>query len=493
MAAGAFRVPRVEGGVSLEADGAGRLRLRGDPTRDFERRLLNRSPLDAVFMVQQISADGGVSHALASVSAWEAAAGMPVSENGRVLREILHALSIIHAHLRQFYLQALPDYLPPATLSRYQGRNPAVLRIKPGPESAWQGDWRGHDFSVPLTPEETDLLWEHRVQGLRVMGVLRRMIALVGGKFPVVMSFVPGGISTPLNLPDLFAMRNLLAEVGSFIRTVPIQDGLLLLERFRDLGVLGAGVSDFLSVGSEPDATAAEGAIFPSGVWISNKLEPFGPSITESLHEAYYGIPLHSAGGGGVAGILPGKVGAYSWIKAPRYLERPMETGPLARLLIAYLSGGRMWRANLVESLETALGQSLRQAGSVGGRMLARLAELEALADRVDSLLDQVDPAHPMVNTEGKPLVASGEGRGMVESAGGALLHTLILKEGRIVHYDILSPSTWNGSSPDERGEQGPLETALNQRDLDMSFPEDRLSASRIVHSFAFSMSDAVQ
>ena len=29
----------------------------------------------------------------------------------------------------------------------------------------------------------------------------------------------------------------------------------------------------------------------------------------------------------------------YSWLKAPRYQDKPMEVGPLARLLVAYASG----------------------------------------------------------------------------------------------------------------------------------------------------------
>lgn len=194
-----------------------------------------------------------------------------------------------------------------------------------------------------------------------------------------------------------------------------------------------------------------------------------------------------------MARILPGKAGAYSWIKAPRHLERPLETGPLARLIITNQSGGRTWRPNLIEFLEEKLGRPLRNAGSVAGRMLARLAELGALTERVESLLDRLDPAQPLVVSEGNPFAVSGEGLGLLEAPAGALQHRVILDRGKIVHYDIIAPSTWNGAPRDQRDTPGPLESALNSSPFDPNRAEDRLALSRIVHSFAFSMTDAVQ
>ena len=130
MAGNRFRLARVEGGAELERPPDEGLRLQGPPPRQFERMLLNRPAPDAVVLTQQISADSGIAHALAALTAWEAAGEVPVAENGQVLREILHALSLIHAHLRQFYLQALPDYLVPGNLKDYPGRRSDLLRMK---------------------------------------------------------------------------------------------------------------------------------------------------------------------------------------------------------------------------------------------------------------------------------------------------------------------------------------------------------------------------
>jgi hydrogenase large subunit len=145
----------------------------------------------------------------------------------------------------------------------------------------------------------------------------------------------------------------------------------------------------------------------------------------------------------------------------------------------------------LADDLERQLGVPLRRGNTVAGRMLARLGELGGLVERAEILLDQLDPAHATVSREGDPFQGRGEGFAYLEAPAGALQHRMVLERGRIVHYDIISPSTWNGSPRDERAEAGPLETALNRAPYDLTQRVQQRTLSRIVQSFAFSMSDA--
>ncbi|MEE8434622.1 MAG: nickel-dependent hydrogenase large subunit, partial [bacterium] len=78
------------------------------------------------------------------------------------------------------------------------------------------------------------------------------------------------------------------------------------------------------------------------------------------------------------------------------------------------------------------------------------------------------------------------------EGPAGAIQHRLILENGRIAHLSIISSSTWNGAPSDERNQTGPIEMALKKGDFDLNRISDQLPMSRVVHSFAFSMSDAV-
>lgn len=488
-----LRLGGVEGGLTLVQDDEGRLRVPAFPPHGFERRMLGRGPLDAVFLTQQLSADGGISHALAAVMAWEQAGGVVVAENGRLLREFLHAVSLVHASVRQFYVAELPDYLPWGSLADYDGKLPAVRHLRAGLEERPRGDWARRSFEHPFSGEERDRLWERRVQAMEHLALLQRMLAVLGGKYPIAMSIVPGGLNVPVTEQTLLLLRRYLAEVRGFVQAEIVEDGLLLARRYPSIRGLGRGVADFVCTGSGEDVAALEGALFPSGVLLADRLEPFAAAATESIQRAFYVIPPQGSAPGTTTAASPDKEGAYSWIKAPRYQGRPMEAGAYARLVIAYLSGARMARPEIVDELERLLDGSIRRSNTVAGRMVARLAELGTLVDRAETLLDQVDPSQPVVATDAEAFSASGEGFGLLEAPAGSLQHRMILENGRIEHYDIVSPSTWNGAPLDEEGQAGSLETALNRTPADLSDPAQQRVLARIVHSFAFSSTDAVQ
>ena len=482
---------RIEGGLTLLQDDAGRIRLQVAPPREFERRLVGKGGLEAVFHVQQISADNGLSHALAALVAWEHAAGVSVAENGRLLREFMHLLSVVHAHLRHFYFSELGDYLPWATLGEYEGTLQELRDLRHRIEERPKRDWMRQGFEDPFTGEERRQLWDHRALAVRQMQLLQRMLAMLGGKYPQVMSLVPGGVSLPLSAARLLRLRTFLQEVRQFADGPTLEDALLVTRRHTGTRSLGRGAADFLSTGSGEDEAALDVALFPSGALLAERLEPFAAVATESIHSAFYRIPAQGQDLGVATILAPDKADAYSWVKAPRYQGRAMEVGPLARLVITYLSGTRMARPEFVDELERLLGDSVRRGNVVAGRMLARAAEVQAVLERAEALLEQIDPAHAAVSAEGDPYRASGEGMALLEAPAGALQHRMILNRGRIAHYDIVAPSTWNAAPMDEQGKPGSLEVALNRAPLNLADAADKRRASRIVHSFGLSIADA--
>ena len=52
-------------------------------------------------------------------------------------------------------------------------------------------------------------------------------------------------------------------------------------------------------------------------------------------------------------------------------------------------------------------------------------------------------------------------GCGLIEAARGSLGHWLKIRNGRILNYQIISPTTWNFSPRDALGMPGSLEQAL--------------------------------
>lgn len=491
MVAARFSLPRVEGGAEVVQTDEGRLHLAGPPPRRFERLLLQRAPLEAVYLSQQISADNSVSHALAAVGALEQAAGVGVAENGRLLREVLHTASLMHAHVRHFYFQALPDYLPAGSLADYGGRHPALVEQRAALAERPEGHWTRLRFEHPFEAAEVARLWEHRMRAEHALNRLQRLMATLGGKFPMVMSIVPGGISAPVSEETLLTLRRYLAEVRGFLDEAMPGDAELLLRRHPELTALGRGVPDYLCTGSGEDELAFEGALFPSGVYVNGQLETFAAVATESLHSSYFRVAAEPGERGAVLEAAPEKPGAYSWVRALRYNGRPMETGPLPRMVIAYLSGSRLWGPALLRRTEEALGGPAAEGNSVGGRLLVRLMELRALTRRCEGLLDSVDPAQPLVSGEPVPPDLTGEGLAHVEAAVGALHHHLVAEGGLLVHYGLATPNAWNASPLDEAGQAGGLETALNRSEHDLTTPGAQRTVMRIVQAFALSMSDA--
>jgi hydrogenase large subunit len=59
------------------------------------------------------------------------------------------------------------------------------------------------------------------------------------------------------------------------------------------------------------------------------------------------------------------------------------------------------------------------------------------------------------------PAIVDGEGHGATEATRGALGHWVCIEDGLIHHYQIITPTAWNGSPRDDHGVRGPWEEAL--------------------------------
>ncbi len=488
-----LHIPRVEGGLDLTQDDEGAIRLDVPAPRNLETALVGRSPLDAIYLTQTLCADGGVSHALAAVGAWERAAGLKPPTNGLLLRDLLHALSLLHGHLRNFYQQALLDYVSLADLSGYRGGWPELQRIAKTLHARTAPAWARAAFAHPFTGTQVDRLAENQLRAVEALHVLQRMLALVGGKFPVAMSIVPGGCAVTLTDALLVRLRGYLTQLQPLLENDAFEDGLLVVGAYPRIRTQGRGVRGLICVGTTGEEQGPAQSMVPAGVYLADKLEPLAGPITESLRRAFYQPAPGRPAPGRLVQAAPEKEGAYSWIKAPRYRAQPMEAGAVARLVITQLTGSRSYQGTLVEDIESAVGAPLTAGSTVAGRLLSRLAEARLLWRRCDALLGQLLPNQPAVVGEADLPRITAQGVGAVEGPAGAVRHRVSFERGKIEAYDIIAPSTWNGAPRDERNEPGSLELALNGARLDLAQREDRLAASRIVHSFFFSATDAVQ
>jgi [NiFe] hydrogenase large subunit/hydrogenase large subunit len=177
-------------------------------------------------------------------------------------------------------------------------------------------------------------------------------------------------------------------------------------------------------------------------------------------------------------------------MKAPRYDGRPMEVGPLARMLVAFASGHEDVRGIVTEALGR-LQVGPEALFSTLGRIAARAAETVLLARQMeawyDALVARIRGGDVQTFTrdrwEKSTWPASSQGYGYLDAPRGALGHWVRIENGAIARYQCVVPSTWNCSPRDGQGQMGPYEAALvdNHPLVD---PERPLEILRTIHSF---------
>jgi hydrogenase large subunit len=187
----------------------------------------------------------------------------------------------------------------------------------------------------------------------------------------------------------------------------------------------------------------------------------------------------------------------YSWLKAPRWAETPMEVGPLARVLAMY-AGGHAQTKELVNLVLTTLNVPVTALFSTLGRTAARAIETKVFADSMRTYYDDLITEIKAGNTktfngdkwEPTTWPRHAQGFGYMEAPRGALGHWIVINNGKIENYQMVVPTTWNGSPRDNNGLPGAYEASLVGTPL--AKPEWPLEVLRTIHSFDPCMACAI-
>ncbi len=444
-------VTRVEGHLGVELDvetagGANRVadaRVSGTMFRGIETILIGRDPRDATHYTQRICGICPVAHGVASSLALENALGLAPPDNGRVLRNLVQGANILQSHLLHFYHLAALDYVDTTGL----------LDAAPWTPGGAAPDKIKGDAARPLVTHILDALTHRRKA--------HQMGAIFGSKLPCSPALVPGGCTGPVTPQKIEDFRALLAEVRSFIDNVYVPDVLEIVRLFPQYKGIGKGCGNLLSLGAFDLDGSGTARLFARGrVTDGQTLAVDAGQIKEYVKHSRYSAASGDRGPPtGVTEPDGRKAGAYSWIKAPRYLDAPHEVGPLARM---WVSG------------------DYREGISVADRLLARALEAKKIAGALGDWLDRLVPGAATYTHKDMPGAATGIG--LTEAARGALGHWVQVEAGKILRYQIVTPTAWNASPMDDRGRKGPMEQALVGTPL--ADPDNPVEALRVIHSF---------
>ncbi len=491
-------ITRIEGHLSIEMDVQnGKVvdaKCRGDMFRGYETILQGRNPVDANQIVQRICGVCPVSHGIASSKCLDDSFGIEANTNGRLLRNLVLGANYLQSHILHFYHLCALDFADITAVLKYEGSNSGMQRLK-----AWAKNdietkkgkadeitsvgpflprYEGEGFYISDLATNLDAIAGY-VEALDIRQKTHQMVALFGGRAPHLIGLVPGGVTTVPTRDRISSFKKLLKEVSKFIDSTYSAHVMAVAKAFPEYFRLGK-YDNFLSYGVFENDESGSNFMFERGVYSGTKLSEFDSKlIREQVKYARYGSKSNLHPLKGETEPDPQKKGAYTWLKAPRYNNKPMEVGPLARIAVAYMAGNEKVKSEL-DKLMQSVNLEAPAAFSVTGRHASRVIESKLLVGEMYKWLDELEKG-------GKPrssytIPDEGEGEGLVEAPRGALGHWINIKNRVIENYQCVVPTTWYCSPKDDRGVRGPVEEALIGTPISDNM--NPIEAARVVRSF---------
>ena len=533
-------VTRIEGHlrIDVEVEG-GRVQnawSSGQMFRGIERILLGRDPREAWIFTQRFCGVCTTVHAMASVRSVENALGLEIPLNAQYIRNLIIGAHAMHDHIVHFYHLSALDWVDvvsalkadPAkasalaeSLSDWPNNNRLTLKAVQGRLKAFvdrgqlgpftNGYW-GHP-AMKLSPEVNLLAVAHYLEALEVQRRINQVVAILGSKTPNIQNLAVGGVANAINLDNeatlnmqkLYAVKNLLDEVGGFIKNVYFTDICAIGAMYADWFNHGKGVTNYLAVPDFP--TDGKGTKFdlPGGVIMNGDLgtfkeiktfqdEHFQKGVEESIAHSWYDgdwqkhpweeetNPKYTA---------YDSKDRYSWIKSPRFNDQVMQVGPLAQVLAGLAAKHEptvRWATKTLEVAGKIAGANLGPAilhstlGRHAARMIRTCVINEIALKHWELLANNIGKGDTTIFN--KPEFPSGEQRGFGfhEAPRGTLSHWVVVKDGKIANYQAVVPSTWNAGPRDGKNRPGPYEASLMGNPV--ANPELPLEVLRTVHSF---------
>ncbi len=533
-------ITRIEGHLRIEAEIEGGFIKDAWSSstmfRGIEKILRGRDPRDAWYWTQRFCGVCTTVHSIASIRAVEDALKIKIPPNAQLIRNIIIGIQNVQDHVIHFYHLHALDWVDitsglkadpaktatlAASLSDWPNNSATYFKevqdkiaafVASGRLGPFANAYWGHP-AYKLPPEANLMATAHYLEALEWQKDIIKIHAILGSKNPHPQTFLVGGMAIPidpdsqnaLNADKLIEIKRLLKKAQDFVEKVYIPDLLAVASFYKEWAGIGGGVGNYLSYGEFPDANGA--LWLPAGAILNKDLSKVIPvdqgKIAEYVDHSWF---ENSAGAGKGLHPYDGETDVlytgpkppyenldidakYSFVKSPRYEEKAMEVGPLARILVAYASGHKETKA-AVDMVLGKLGVGAPALFSTLGRTAARGVDCLLIVQQtpkwLDELVGNISKGDYRIHNNESWDPASwpdeAKGYGFHEAPRGALGHWIKIKNKTILNYQAVVPSTWNASPRDAKGQRGPYEAALVGTPV--ADPNKPLEILRTIHSF---------
>jgi hydrogenase large subunit len=505
--------------------------------RGYELILQGRDPRDAIDISSRACGVCGGVHATVSSLAIEQAFGVRPPPMGILVRNLGEVAEMLYDHPLHLGLLAGPDY----STALVEVTNPEIVeaaRRTPAPNSASHGYRTIGDIMDAMNP----LTGEYYVEALGITRLGREMCQLMYGKYPHPSTLVPGGVMTTLSTSTFNEFYGRLMKYVDYSKKlIGIWDDIVdfFLAQDPRYARVGERPVNLIQTGiwDDPEAYDATYAgmtewgerrwstpgIIIDGELITTRLHDINMGIEEFVEHSFYEDPVDNGSSEGLRFptdalgnplspyhawnkvTIPKPTGRnfkekYSWSTAPRWDRMTLETG-------AY---GRMWTTALAQKHPDS---EFYEATGDGIRILmpeASLRQMELfwkVPTRLNALERNRGRAYAVAWTTAIGLsimlqafdywrrgetrghtpftVPKDErvGAGFWEAGRGYLTHHLHMDKGRLLNYQINTPSTWNASPRDPFGGLGPYEEAIIGTPILESVSDDDIKGIDVLRS----------
>ena len=508
--------------------------------RGIEEILKGRDPRDCGLLAMRICGVCTGTHYQRSIEAVENAFSVTIPKNARLVRNLIQGALYLHDHVVHFYHLHALDWVditkaleadPKATVAEAQKwaglsgqrawnasedvyiqvKERVQKYIKQGRLGIFGNAYWGSE-GFKLTPEQNLIGLSHYLDALELQRDLAKMMAIFGGKNPHPQSFVVGGVTCVQDIKNparIAEFKQLLKRGRKFIKEAYLPDVYMAGTMYGEeaLNGTGGGLGNYMSYGGfnlDDLPFYKSKKLFPAGI-VKNKdlskvYEVDEAKITEDVTHAWYkgNTNLHPFDGV----TEPNYTGfgkkenniayldiqnKYSWIKSPLYNDERMEVGPLARMVVGFASNDELIKKYVTNFLTNANLPATVFLSTVG-RTAARAIESELMADVMMDWVDELalNAANGDLSTwtefDFNTVAKDAKGIGLEEAPRGALGHWVKIKDGKVVNYQTVVPSTWNAAPRDYKGRMGAYEAALIGTKV--ANVEQPLEILRTIHSF---------
>ncbi|MEO5576014.1 MAG: nickel-dependent hydrogenase large subunit [Gaiellaceae bacterium] len=514
-------VTRVAGALAInvvaDLDNGRYLDARSQATlfRGYEVILMGRDPRDAIFISSRACGVCGGVHAHASAYAIEMAMGLEVPPLGTVIRNMQEAAEMGYDNPLHLYLLAGPDYSEAVV----RAVNPELW-----PKAKeWRCKGEEHhgfktmaDLMTALNPLTGSLYRE----GLEFTRISREMFVILAGKYPHPQTVVPGGVSSTVSLQTLNEYHSKLGRIFDYAkRMLAVWDEIPEFfyscdERYKQVGARPMSLID-TGFWDDPHAYNSSYAdcndwgerrwstpgVVIDGELVTTRLTDINIGFEEFVEHSYYeqwagdryatdprGDPISPYHPWNKQTLpKPSEKSwkdKYTWACAPRWDRNVVEAGAYARMFMTAMAQkqpandfiqatGRSLKMNVPKGLTPEMDCEWhvpevwnafeRNRGRAYHYVFSQLVGLASLLEayRLFKQGERKVAAVPPDQLDKHIPKDERVGVGWWGAGRGYLAHHLVMDHGKIVNYQICTPSTINASPRDPWDQLGPYEEAV--------------------------------